>query len=61
MSQSRASLRLLHSVTFHPVLFLRIYPLALTMMLTKYSVFRFGKYNITFCTISSNEAVILHS
>ena len=28
-------------------------------MLTKCNVFCFGKYNITFCTVSSNEAVIL--
>ena len=56
MSQSSASLGLPHSVTF-----LRIYPLTLSKMLTKYNVFLFGKYNITFCTISSNKAVILHT
>ena len=61
MSQSSASLRLLLSVTFHSLTFLRIYPSALSKMLTKCNVFRFGKYNITFCTISSNEAAILHS
>ena len=55
MLQSSASLGLLHSVTF-----LRIYPITLKM-LKKYKVFLFGKHNITFCTISSNEAVILYS
>ena len=61
MSQSSASLGLLHSVTFYSVTFLRIYPLALSKMLTKCNVFCFGKYNVTFYKISSNEAVILHS
>ena len=56
MSQSSVSLRLVHSLTF-----LRIYPLTLSKMLTKCNVFHFGKYNITFCTISSNEVIILYS
>ena len=30
-------------------------------MLTKCNVLLFGKYNITFCIISSNEAVLLHT
>ena len=61
MSQSSASLGLLHTVAFNSGTFLRIYPLTISKMLTKCNVFPFDKYNVTFCTISSNEAIILYS